>query len=120
MAIYIVVDSSGAQYYADSKEEYWFSLALWAEKLPFDFQVPIDGGTWRPGGYVLDFLVYTPLPVAVPVQGDYWHKSELDPKERFNMSRLERLYGAANVMPIWGSEMPDYEAVLAWVKRELK
>ena len=103
----------------DSKEELWMAVALQEADLKFNFHVSINGGKSRRGGYVLDFEVFTPLAVAVPVQGEYWHKDELDPIERINMNMLYQRYGHPNVKPIWDSEMPDYEAVKQWVRREL-
>jgi hypothetical protein len=106
--------------YVGSTQELMLAVALDQEKLKYLYQIPILGGTWRRGGYVLDFLVFNPFPTAVPVQGNYWHESELSTKERIFISILERLYGNANVKPIWESEMQDADMVRNWVRSELK
>lgn len=63
---------------ADSKEEYWCSLAL--DKIQqttgwgWDYQVPVYGGRQIRGGNVVDFLIYTPGSwTALDPKGRYWH-----------------------------------------------
>jgi hypothetical protein len=64
---------------ADSKDEYWSSLAL--EKIAeltgwgWAYQVPVYGGRMGHGlGNVVDFLIYTPGPwTMLDPMGRYWH-----------------------------------------------
>ena len=103
-----------------SKQELMLASVLTEEELPFRYQVAIDGGTFRRGGYLLDFEVYTPMTYAVPVQGNYWHKNEIDSDERLMLTRLEQIYGLSYVKPIWESEMQDIDAIRSWVRSNLK
>lgn len=63
---------------ADSKEEYWVSLAL--EKIEeatgwtWEYQVSVYGGRTRAGGNVVDFLIHTPgMKTILDPMGRYWH-----------------------------------------------
>jgi hypothetical protein len=44
-------------------------------QIVFTWQRSTDGGRLVRGGFVIDFLVFglAPLPVAIRVQGEYWH-----------------------------------------------
>lgn len=39
-----------------------------------DYQVPIYGGRGIRGGLVVDFVLYTPSPIPMQVQADWWHR----------------------------------------------
>jgi hypothetical protein len=58
----------------------------------FDFQSSLDGGRKELGGMVVDFIIYTLPPIALRIQGDYFHGLPAailkDAKQR---SRLEQL-----------------------------
>lgn len=78
---------------ADSKEEWWCSLALdriqeetgWT----WDYQVGVFGGRSRAGGNVVDFLIDTPgQKTILDPMGRYWHtgKNE-DQSEMIHVAR---------------------------------
>lgn len=78
---------------ADSKPEYWVSLALdiiegktgwgWA------YQVPVNYGRLREGGNVIDFLVYTPGRwTMLDPMGRPFHTGARE--DRFQMERVAR------------------------------
>ena len=50
---------------------------MWKLQIDFRFQVPVMGGRDRKGGFIVDFVAYTPLPVPIEVFGNYWHENEL-------------------------------------------
>jgi hypothetical protein len=49
---------------------YWALQKLGAV---FDYQSPLLGGRLEKGGAVVDFVVYSPVEVAIRIQGTYWH-----------------------------------------------
>ena len=71
-----------------SADEMRVARALVKYRLRFRYQVPIDGGKRYRGGQVLDFLVFNPTPIPVPVHGEHWHKGYLDAEERLQLARL--------------------------------
>lgn len=78
---------------ADSKEEWWCSLALdriqeetgWT----WDYQVSVFGGRTRAGGNVVDFLIDTPVQKTIlDPMGRYWHTGiNEDQNEMQNVAR---------------------------------
>jgi hypothetical protein len=86
---------------------YEYNVAWAAEKIgiEFDYQVPIDGGRWKPGGQVLDFDFHTtPLWTPVEVNGDYWHRDALT-ELRLEMAINDYFAGRRNKLEImWQSD----------------
>ena len=64
------------------------------------WQYPVLGGR-VPGGLVVDFVVYTPMPIPVMVNGDYWHRN--DDREFIVTTILAAVFGHDPVV-IWGDE----------------
>ena len=106
----------------DSKEEYWFALALNKAGLSYYYQYPIAGGKSRRGGQMLDFMVYTkPLPTPVAIQGRYWHTGSRGQDTDFGIAKIDRiLRGKCRpVVQVWDNELPTPEMALVVVKEKL-
>lgn len=77
---------------ADSKDEYWAALALERiEKIAgyrWAYQVPVNGGRSRPGGNVVDFLVYTPRWTIIDPMGRPFHTGKNE--DRLEMEEVAR------------------------------
>ena len=101
-----------------SREEWRVYLALVRYKLQFAYQVPVRGGRQRRGGQVVDFVVYNPFAVAVPVNGEYWHRGQMAPEERLKLAVLEVIFGRAPVV-LWAAELQTQAMTNAVVRREL-
>lgn len=93
-----------------SIEEWRVATALWNLGYDFDFQVSFFGGH-QVGGFVVDFIVRTAIPVPIEVIGEYWHQNT--PEEEFRRMALEDEIGAT-IVYIIETELESYEeAVLA-------
>jgi len=101
-----------------SKEEWWVALALWKLNLSFRFQVPIMGGRDRRGGFIVDFIVYTPVATPLEVFGNYWHRNQMGMGDSMRISILRDYFNREPVI-IWGSEATDEDETLAVVRRKL-
>ena len=105
----------------DSKEEFYFALALEKLELKFIYQYEIFDGRQRAGGQIIDFFVFTPpLPTPVYIQGEYWHRDK--DKDQYKIARA-RMYFKGNAMPpleIWAKDLQDIDMAYATAKRELK
>jgi hypothetical protein len=106
---------------ADSKDEYWVSLALdkiqdstgWA----WDYQVPVYGGKEVRGGNVVDFLVHTPgMWTALDPQGRYWHTGVNEDQNQ--MQNVARKKGW-RLLAWFTDETPSRDEVYIFLKREL-
>lgn len=105
--------------WADSKEEYWVSLALEKLKYRYKFQVPIFGGTYRRGGVVIDFVVWNPMPIAVQVHGEYWHPDSMtSDKERIAEAKIKSVY--PRMVILWGKDLQTPEQTLESVRSKVK
>lgn len=91
-----------------SREEWLIACALWYNQWPFQFQLDYFGGRSFVGGQVIDFLVGTPLPTILFVDGLRWHaisaKRDRDLVQRISL--MNKLAG--RVMPNW-IEITDKE-----------
>lgn len=101
-----------------SKEEWRVAMALERLKLAYEYQVPVWGGRSVRGGQMLDFLVYDPFPVPVPVNGEHWHKGQMDAEEAFLLAVVEEIYGRAPVI-LWANDLVSIEQAEATIRREL-
>lgn len=105
-----------------SKQEYWVALALYAYKVDFVFQYPIEGGRRVRGGQVIDFMVYYgPFPIPVLVQGEYWHRTSRSYQDRLNIERIKRHFNNAIAEPVelWERELQSAEMAKETVKRKV-
>lgn len=107
---YIVAGKKASSY------EWNVAKALDSLGLEYAFQVDVLGGRSLPGGFVLDYVVYTaPLHTPVYVNGDYWHR---DPQRDY-MQQLTLSQYAGTLNPsvtFWGADCDTQEAALQSVK----
>ena len=77
-------------------------------------QEKFGGRAWR-GGQVVDFVVYTPLPIAILCQGNYWHD---DPDREFNrIAALTEEY--TRVVEVWDYECPNEQQLMATLRAKV-
>jgi hypothetical protein len=103
---------------AGSVLEWRVYVALVRFKLVFEYQVPIRGGRRVPGGRVLDFLVYNPFPIPVPVMGKHWHSGKKREDDLMMLNLLRQVYKREPV-PLWEDELYSQEATNQLVKEKL-
>jgi len=101
---------------ADSKEEWWVAQALWKYEIPFQYQFQIFGGTSRRGGLIVDFVVYAPMAIPFEVNGNYWHKDEMDGGDKMDLIAIEQYFNKEAIV-LWGSDAVDRDAVFAFVRK---
>ena len=102
----------------DSKNEYYVALALDQLGIEYRFQVPLGVFGVR-GSQVIDFVVYNPHPVAVFIQGEYWHDRKSESEDTLKQAAAERYYGRGNVVLLMGEETDTPEKALEVVKEKL-
>jgi hypothetical protein len=78
----------------------------WAED-QIRVQAPVYGGRDEKGGYVMDIIVYTPMPVAISLKGRYWHDDPYD--EMIDDARLLEVF--TNYEVIWDDEATTFDAM---------
>lgn len=81
-----------------SKNEWYVALALDKLKLDYLFQVGINGGRGIRGGQVIDFVVFTPRPVPVFIQGEYWHKKSTENEDILKQAAAQEVYGVRPIL----------------------
>lgn len=77
-------------------------------------QVPVAGGRSVKGGLVVDFVLYTPLPIPIVVNGEYWHRN--DDTELLELIKVQDAYGQEPKV-IWGDDAETDEEARATVLR---
>ena len=105
-----VIDSTGEQKQADSKEEVWISNALHTHDLFFYFQYSIDGGKTIPGGLVVDWVINLGGYVALEFFGKFWHNGVKDDADQLKLERLEERFRRVVVLTeteVWNQESAD-------------
>ena len=106
------------QGYSATSLEYYIAVALNKYNLDFEFQVSLNGGWFKPGGQVLDFLVHTkPLPTPLEANGNYWHR---DPSyELFQSAQIKMILGPmyADLIIIWGEEADTQDKAFQAVRK---
>lgn len=66
-------------------------IALTQLKLDFSYQYPLDGGRRVRGGQVIDFVIWQPpRPIALYVQGSYWHSGSKAMEDHLKQARAKR------------------------------
>jgi hypothetical protein len=106
-----VTDSYGRVHRA-SLNEYNVAIALQNLELLFEFQVEYFGGRRIRGGQVLDFLVYSPLPVPLQVYGEYWHEGQMAADDQYKLNILTQAIGKEPEI-IWGKDSETVEEAQA-------
>lgn len=82
-----------------------------------EIQTPVLGGRSRLGGQIVDFIVYTPRPVPIRVNGNWWHKNS---EEELNMeASLKQVFGNQPVITIWGDEANTMDETVATLRRKI-
>ena len=114
---YEVTDSFGRTRLADSKSEYFFSLALHSYKIRFWFQYTVQGGHTLKGGVVVDFMTYVPFRQPVEIIGAYWHQETNE--ERFRNSIVESAFGTP-IIEVPEDECDDLDKAKSAVRRYLR
>lgn len=67
-------------------------LALVRLHFEFTYQYPIDGGHALRGGQVLDFVLWSaPRPIALYIQGAYWHKGLMTTEDQLKQARVQKM-----------------------------
>lgn len=100
-----------------SKNEMYVYAALRKFEIPFEYQVPIFGGSMR-GALRLDFLVFNPFKTALQVHGEYWHRAAMRLSDEYELNVLLDIF-KQRVVILWGNETDTYEeaedAVKTWI-----
>lgn len=91
-----------------SMEEWRVGVALMRYKVDFRYQVPILGGRLLRGGQLLDFLLYIPYALPLPVFGNYWHRAQLRNEDKLKLAILWQIYRVEPEI-IWGDEVQTQE-----------
>ena len=99
----------------DSKEEYWVAQALYKFDVQFDYQWEIDGGSSRRGGLIVDFVVWNPMITPLEVNGDYWHKGEMDGSDKLDLIAIQQHFKKEPII-ILGEDMESPEDVEQYVR----
>ena len=98
-----------------SVNEFYVANALDGMGLEYDFQQSLRGG-YKAGGFVVDFIVYTPFPIPLEVFGDHWHTGSLSSGDRYRLDVIESIY-RRTVEIIWGRESDTQEKAEDSVRR---
>jgi len=104
--VYYVAGTHASQY------EYYVALALDKLKIDYTFQYSPWGFTGVRGQYIVDFLVYNPMPIPCEVFGEYWHLGMLGSDDKLRLAQIEQYFNQIPVI-IWGRECDTYDKALA-------
>ena len=107
MATVYFVKGSHASLY-----EYNVSRALDRLKIDYTFQYAPWGFTGVRGQYIVDFLLYNPMPIPVEVFGEHWHTGQLGADDKMRLGMIEQYFNQVPVI-IWGRECDTYEKAYA-------
>lgn len=102
----------------DSKNEYYVALALDKLNIDYIFQYQLGLSGLR-GSQVIDFIVYNPHPMAVFVQGEYWHNVRTQTEDQLKFAAAEKMFGRGNVVELMGEETDTPEKALKAVREKL-
>jgi len=103
----------------DSIEEYWVAQSLYKERIPFMYQYQLMGGKSRRGGIILDFLVFNPMGIPLPVHGKYWHMGELDGGDKTALIVIADFFniGIENIPILWAGDSTSEQDVRTFIKK---
>ena len=102
----------------DSKNEYYVALAL--DRLGYDYHFQkVLGMAGVRGSQTIDFVVYNPYPVAVFIQGEYWHNKKTEVEDNLKHAVAAHYYGAGNIIDLMGDETDTPEKALQAVRKNL-
>lgn len=97
----------------DSKEEVMVASSLGKFGHTYVYQQPINGGNMVAGGFTLDFLVTSsvPLPTPLEVQSEHWHSGAQSDRDTLKKLFLTaNLKGYAELQEIWAEQLIDQNA----------
>lgn len=103
----------------DSMEEWRVGVALMRYEVDFRYQVPILGGRLFRGGQLLDFLLYIPYALPLPVFGNYWHRAQLRNEDKFKLAILRQIYRVEPEI-VWGDEVQTQEDANARIRKVIR
>jgi len=98
---------------------YEYNVALALEKLGIDyiFQFSIMGGKMH-RGYVIDFIINTPIPIPLEVNGEYWHRNmALELRQKSDIDAYLSQFGYAPLAILWGKDTDTEEHALSSARR---
>ena len=101
---------------AGSMNEAYVAQALDEIDLEYDYQQSIRGG-YTAGGFVVDFIVYTPFPEPMEVMDKHWHSGSLGSGDKYRLDVIASIY-RREVKILWGRETDTLEKARATVRRE--
>ncbi len=102
----------------DSKQEWWVAQALWMYEVRFMYQFQLFGGTTRRGGQTVDFLVWNPMATPFEVNGEYWHKNEMEGGDLQALVAIEQYFKKEPII-LWASDAETKEDVFAFVRKNV-
>jgi hypothetical protein len=105
------------QAFGSTNEQNVYS-ALAKLKLDFFYQYPLNGGTSVRGGQVIDFVIWQPpRPIALYVQGEYWHGRSTEMED--SMKQHDARRAGFEPMEIFERECETVEAAQNWLTRNI-
>ena len=79
----------------------------------YAYQIPLEGGSTRRGGVILDFLVYTPpRETPISVKGGWWHRDS--ERDKLDEALIEQIYHAP-VVSMGDNEAGTYDAAVEFL-----
>lgn len=107
----------------DSKDEARVGVGLWSIGHDFYYQYEIFGGDDFPGGMVLDFVVFTtvPLPTPLSVKAGYWHRGKRESQQVLKENQLSHKLQRemAPLVVIMSEQIPDLAATRTVLLQEI-
>lgn len=121
---YAISPLSKSEYYVQGQRatlnEANVAWALEQLEQTYIFQFSILGGKILRGGMVIDFMILTPFPIPLEVNGEYWHRNmELELRQKAEVDAYLSRYGYASLEILWGNQTDTPELALANVRRIL-
>ncbi len=105
----------------DSKEEARTAIALEILGWRYVYQRSYFGGSQRPGGIIVDFLVLTPInPTPILVQSRYWHTiRDRRDSDQLSIGKLASLPNLANPIEVWDYQLQTIEQAVRTLRSKI-
>lgn len=97
-----------------SLPEWWVYWWLWKRRglepgVDFQYQGQVEGGRRQPGGLVPDFVIYGGVrPIAVNVQGLYWHLGTAAHLAATRREEAQYLAAGYDYVPVYEDDLRDH------------
>lgn len=92
--------------------------ALLKLKIDFFYQFPLNGGAGVRGGQIIDFILWVPpQPIALYVQGVYWHRTARAIEDDLKQHAAEQ--AGFTVLEILESECETVEEAQNWFTKNV-